>query len=108
MNPEAQEFGESHNGSMAVVYFSVFINEFVCLSAGGSELESDFNWDEYLEENGVLAVPHHAFKHVCLITLHQGPFADMVLIFRAQSFLWSWSYLLYIHIHTLPSLSGGP
>ncbi|XP_041744142.1 scm-like with four MBT domains protein 1 [Coregonus clupeaformis] len=40
MNPEAQE------------------------SAGGSELESDFNWDEYLEENGVLAVPHHAFKHV--------------------------------------------
>nr|XP_029539135.1 scm-like with four MBT domains protein 1 isoform X2 [Oncorhynchus nerka] len=49
---------------MAVVYFSVFINEFVCLSAGGSDLESDFNWDEYLEENGVLAVPHHAFKHV--------------------------------------------
>ncbi|CAB1353788.1 unnamed protein product, partial [Coregonus sp. 'balchen'] len=34
MNPEAQE------------------------SAGGSELESDFNWDEYLEENGVLAVDH--------------------------------------------------
>uniref|UniRef100_A0A8C7VAQ9 SLED domain-containing protein n=1 Tax=Oncorhynchus mykiss TaxID=8022 RepID=A0A8C7VAQ9_ONCMY len=33
-------------------------------SAGGSDLESDFNWDEYLEENGVLAVPHHAFKHV--------------------------------------------
>ncbi|CDQ90942.1 unnamed protein product [Oncorhynchus mykiss] len=32
--------------------------------SGGSELESDFNWDEYLEENGVLAVPHHAFKHV--------------------------------------------
>uniref|UniRef100_A0A8C7CYB5 Scm like with four mbt domains 1 n=1 Tax=Oncorhynchus kisutch TaxID=8019 RepID=A0A8C7CYB5_ONCKI len=36
----------------------------LCLSAGGSDLESDFNWDEYLEENGVLAVPHHAFKHV--------------------------------------------
>ncbi|CAB1315087.1 unnamed protein product [Coregonus sp. 'balchen'] len=33
-------------------------------SEEGSELESDFNWDEYLEENGVLAVPHHAFKHV--------------------------------------------
>ncbi|KAM6980735.1 scm-like with four MBT domains protein 1 [Aplochiton taeniatus] len=26
--------------------------------------ESDFCWDEYLEENGVLAVPHHTFKHV--------------------------------------------
>ncbi|XP_012696666.1 scm-like with four MBT domains protein 1 [Clupea harengus] len=25
---------------------------------------SDFNWDEYLEENGTLSVPHHAFKHV--------------------------------------------
>ncbi|XP_036389742.1 scm-like with four MBT domains protein 1 [Megalops cyprinoides] len=36
-------------------------------SDGGSgQDESDFNWDEYLEENGVLAVPHHAFKHVDL------------------------------------------
>uniref|UniRef100_A0A673ZRP9 Scm like with four mbt domains 1 n=1 Tax=Salmo trutta TaxID=8032 RepID=A0A673ZRP9_SALTR len=25
---------------------------------------SDFNWDEYLEENGTVSVPHHAFKHV--------------------------------------------
>ncbi|XP_062401897.1 scm-like with four MBT domains protein 1 [Sardina pilchardus] len=24
----------------------------------------DFNWDEYLEENSTLSVPHHAFKHV--------------------------------------------
>ncbi|XP_069045733.1 scm-like with four MBT domains protein 1 isoform X2 [Lepisosteus oculatus] len=36
-------------------------------SGGGSgQDESDFNWDEYLEENGVSAVPHHAFKHVDL------------------------------------------
>uniref|UniRef100_A0A674DQG5 Scm like with four mbt domains 1 n=1 Tax=Salmo trutta TaxID=8032 RepID=A0A674DQG5_SALTR len=25
---------------------------------------SDFNWDDYLEENGAVSVPHHAFKHV--------------------------------------------
>ncbi|XP_010880112.1 scm-like with four MBT domains protein 1 [Esox lucius] len=25
---------------------------------------SDFNWDEYLEENEAVSVPHHAFKHV--------------------------------------------
>ncbi|XP_030633567.1 scm-like with four MBT domains protein 1 isoform X3 [Chanos chanos] len=25
---------------------------------------SEFNWDDYLEENGALSVPHHAFKHV--------------------------------------------
>ncbi|KAL0978560.1 hypothetical protein UPYG_G00172170 [Umbra pygmaea] len=24
----------------------------------------DFNWDEYLEENKAVSVPHHAFKHV--------------------------------------------
>uniref|UniRef100_A0A8C7GGT4 Scm like with four mbt domains 1 n=1 Tax=Oncorhynchus kisutch TaxID=8019 RepID=A0A8C7GGT4_ONCKI len=29
-----------------------------------SQHVSDFNWDEYLEENGTLSVPHHAFKHV--------------------------------------------
>ncbi|XP_028854141.1 scm-like with four MBT domains protein 1 isoform X2 [Denticeps clupeoides] len=26
--------------------------------------DSDFNWDEYLEEKGAQSVPHHAFKHV--------------------------------------------
>lgn len=25
---------------------------------------SDFSWDDYLEENGAVSVPHHAFKHV--------------------------------------------
>lgn len=25
---------------------------------------ADFNWDDYLEETGAVAVPHHAFKHV--------------------------------------------
>ncbi|KAM9524006.1 scm-like with four MBT domains protein 1 isoform 1-T3 [Salvelinus alpinus] len=29
-----------------------------------SQHVSDFNWDEYLEENGTVSVPHHAFKHV--------------------------------------------
>uniref|UniRef100_A0A8C7M3X0 Scm like with four mbt domains 1 n=1 Tax=Oncorhynchus mykiss TaxID=8022 RepID=A0A8C7M3X0_ONCMY len=33
-------------------------------SADSSQHVSDFNWDEYLEENGTLSVPHHAFKHV--------------------------------------------
>uniref|UniRef100_A0A8C7HEM8 Scm like with four mbt domains 1 n=1 Tax=Oncorhynchus kisutch TaxID=8019 RepID=A0A8C7HEM8_ONCKI len=32
---------------------------------GDSSLDvSDFNWDDYLEENGAVSVPHHAFKHV--------------------------------------------
>ncbi|KAJ8408146.1 hypothetical protein AAFF_G00263740 [Aldrovandia affinis] len=36
-------------------------------SDGGSgQDEGDFSWDDFLEENGVLAVPHHAFKHVDL------------------------------------------
>ncbi|XP_018589692.1 scm-like with four MBT domains protein 1 isoform X3 [Scleropages formosus] len=26
--------------------------------------DSDFSWEDYLEENGASAVPHHAFKHV--------------------------------------------
>ncbi|XP_051967204.1 scm-like with four MBT domains protein 1 isoform X2 [Xyrauchen texanus] len=26
--------------------------------------QDEFNWDDYLEENGALSVPHHAFKHV--------------------------------------------
>ncbi|XP_041748336.1 scm-like with four MBT domains protein 1 [Coregonus clupeaformis] len=29
-----------------------------------SQHVSDFNWDDYLEENGTVSVPHHAFKHV--------------------------------------------
>uniref|UniRef100_A0A8C6PMD7 Scm like with four mbt domains 1 n=1 Tax=Nothobranchius furzeri TaxID=105023 RepID=A0A8C6PMD7_NOTFU len=29
---------------------------------------ADFSWDDYLEETGAVAVPHHAFKHV-----DQGP-----------------------------------
>uniref|UniRef100_A0A8C7U919 SAM domain-containing protein n=1 Tax=Oncorhynchus mykiss TaxID=8022 RepID=A0A8C7U919_ONCMY len=34
-------------------------------SDGDSSLDvSDFNWDDYLEENGAVSVPHHAFKHV--------------------------------------------
>ncbi|XP_036387908.1 scm-like with four MBT domains protein 1 isoform X2 [Megalops cyprinoides] len=34
-------------------------------SDGGSGPDdSEFNWDEYLEENGATSVPHHAFKHV--------------------------------------------
>uniref|UniRef100_A0A8C9SJ20 Scm like with four mbt domains 1 n=1 Tax=Scleropages formosus TaxID=113540 RepID=A0A8C9SJ20_SCLFO len=28
--------------------------------------DSDFSWEDYLEENGASAVPHHAFKHVSL------------------------------------------
>lgn len=31
---------------------------------------SDFNWDEYLEENGAVSVPHQAFKHVGADNLH--------------------------------------
>lgn len=34
---------------------------------------SDFNWDEYLEENGTLSVPHHAFKHVSLPVVLSQP-----------------------------------
>jgi len=32
---------------------------------------SEFNWDDYLEENGALSVPHHVFKHVskCVASL---------------------------------------
>uniref|UniRef100_A0A8C9T164 Scm like with four mbt domains 1 n=1 Tax=Scleropages formosus TaxID=113540 RepID=A0A8C9T164_SCLFO len=33
---------------------------------GSGQDDSDFNWDEYLEECGASAVPHHAFKHVDL------------------------------------------
>ncbi|XP_048878472.1 scm-like with four MBT domains protein 1 isoform X3 [Brienomyrus brachyistius] len=33
--------------------------------ASGQE-DSDFNWEEYLEEQGASAVPHSAFKHVDL------------------------------------------
>ncbi|MBN3301205.1 SMBT1 protein, partial [Amia calva] len=40
--------------------------------------DSDFSWDEYLEENGVTAVPHHAFKHVDL-SLQTGLSPGMVL-----------------------------
>ena len=41
-------------------------HHFLCsLTDGDSGQDvSDFNWDEYLEENGTLSVPHHAFKHV--------------------------------------------
>uniref|UniRef100_A0A3B3QXI8 Scm like with four mbt domains 1 n=1 Tax=Paramormyrops kingsleyae TaxID=1676925 RepID=A0A3B3QXI8_9TELE len=38
---------------------------------GSGQDDSDFNWDEYLEECGLSAVPHHAFKHVDL-SLHTG------------------------------------
>ncbi|KAL4655250.1 scm-like with four MBT domains protein 1 [Arapaima gigas] len=39
----------------------------LCVSDEGSgQDDSDFNWDEYLEECGASAVPHHAFKHVDL------------------------------------------
>uniref|UniRef100_A0A8C8IQR0 SAM domain-containing protein n=1 Tax=Oncorhynchus tshawytscha TaxID=74940 RepID=A0A8C8IQR0_ONCTS len=38
---------------------------YVCVAdEDSSQHVSDFNWDEYLEENGTLSVPHHAFKHV--------------------------------------------
>ncbi|KAG5835797.1 hypothetical protein ANANG_G00247810 [Anguilla anguilla] len=33
---------------------------------GSGQDDSEFNWDEYLEEEGATAVPHHAFKHVDL------------------------------------------
>ena len=31
---------------------------------------SDFSWDDYLEENGAVSVPHHAFKHVSQHVFH--------------------------------------
>ncbi|XP_066553701.1 scm-like with four MBT domains protein 1 isoform X2 [Amia ocellicauda] len=45
---------------------------------GSGPEDSDFSWDEYLEENGVTAVPHHAFKHVDL-SLQTGLSPGMVL-----------------------------
>lgn len=38
---------------------------FVCVPDGDSAQDvPDFNWDDYLEETGAVAVPHHSFKHV--------------------------------------------
>ncbi|KAL4656003.1 scm-like with four MBT domains protein 1 isoform X1 [Arapaima gigas] len=34
------------------------------LDGASGQDDSDFSWEEYLEENGASAVPHHAFKHV--------------------------------------------
>ncbi|XP_069085370.1 scm-like with four MBT domains protein 2 isoform X2 [Pleurodeles waltl] len=35
------------------------------LDSDGSSIEdTDFNWDEYLEETGAIAAPHTAFRHV--------------------------------------------
>uniref|UniRef100_A0A3Q0RVV3 Scm like with four mbt domains 1 n=1 Tax=Amphilophus citrinellus TaxID=61819 RepID=A0A3Q0RVV3_AMPCI len=37
----------------------------VCVPDGDSAQDfPDFNWDDYLEETGAVAVPHHSFKHV--------------------------------------------
>ncbi|KAJ8259822.1 hypothetical protein GJAV_G00173890 [Gymnothorax javanicus] len=36
------------------------------LDSGSGQDDLEFNWDEYLEEEGATAVPHHAFKHVDL------------------------------------------
>lgn len=43
---------------------------FVHLDADSMEEEVEFNWEEYLEENGADAAPHTNFKHVsdCLQT----------------------------------------
>ncbi|KAG5838341.1 hypothetical protein ANANG_G00222720 [Anguilla anguilla] len=53
-------------------------------SDGGSgQDEGDFNWDDFLEENGLLAVPHHAFKHVDL-SLQTGLTPGMKLEVRVR------------------------
>lgn len=44
---------------------------YVCVAdEDSSQHVSDFNWDEYLEENGTVSVPHHAFKHVSTETIY--------------------------------------
>ncbi|KAG9332642.1 hypothetical protein JZ751_014740 [Albula glossodonta] len=53
-------------------------------SDGGSgQDEGDFNWDDFLEENGLSAVPHHAFKHVDL-SLQTGLTPGMKLEVRVR------------------------
>lgn len=48
------------------------------IDAGSGVEETEFNWDEYLEDTGALAAPHSSFKHVskhlirviCLCFIH--------------------------------------
>ncbi|KAJ8409396.1 hypothetical protein AAFF_G00235940 [Aldrovandia affinis] len=53
-------------------------HELLDSDTGSGKDDTEFNWDEYLEENGAMAVPHHAFKHVDL-SLQTGLMPSMKL-----------------------------
>lgn len=40
--------------------------DFVRVDADSMEEETEFNWEEYMEETGADAAPHTTFKHVSI------------------------------------------
>lgn len=50
-----------------LLFFFIFLNFFLFFlwtDEGSSVEDTDFNWDEFLEETGASAAPHTSFKHV--------------------------------------------